>query len=408
MWTTRLNPIPACTVALAVTMSALAQDGVPLPGRVLDRGLNVVTARPFVVDQYRVIAWPSPGGVPTETALGDTLAIVIGPNSARAANARWHDVISRSNERADSTNTEIRFANGQVFPGNIIASGDQLQWRHKRLGEFNINLEDIRSLRLIEGVEIPKALTSDVIMLANGDQLEGLVMDLTDPLPIEREAEDGTLTTIEVPLERVASIALVNPPTSPSGVRIWLSDGTIFDAEQIRVGDDGYAQFIRPLVSETRELEMAVEYLRGVLFDPRRVVPLASLEAKVDAGSAEGLRAWSPEPIPGRGTWPLDAPELRIDGPSRTSWQLPMPGCTFATTAELPVNAPLGVFDLVVRDGDREIQRTRMDRDNPLVRIVHRLESRELQVELEMSTSGPVHNDLVLHEAILLLPETTD
>ena len=408
MWTTILNPIPACTVALAVTMSASAQDGVPLPGRVLDRSLDVVPARPFVVDDYRVIAWSSPGGVPNRISLDDALAIMIGPVSARAANARWHDVIRRSAERTDSTNTEIHFTNGQVFPGNIIASGDQLQWRHKRLGEFNIDLDDVRSLRLIEGVEIPKALTSDVIMLANGDRLEGLVMDLADPLPIEREDDDGTLSTIEVPLERVAAVSLVNPPTSPSGVRIWLSDGTVFDTEQVRVGDDGYAQFIRPLVSETRELELAVEYLRGVLFDPRRVVPLASLRAKVDAGSAEGLRAWSPDPVAGQGTWPLDAPELRIDGPSRTSWQLPVSGCTFAATAELPINAPLGVFDLVVRDGDREIQRTRMDRDNPLVRIVHRLESRELQLELEMSTSGPVHNDLVLHEAILLLPETTD
>jgi hypothetical protein len=383
---------------------AFAQTDVPLPSRVLDTSLKALPARPFVIEEMQVLSWDGTRELPRTISRNEVLAVMVGPESSRSTNARWNDVVNGTGERSSRWSTEIHLTDGQILPGNIIANDETLQWRHKRLGEFDLDLERVSAFRLVPGAKIPEANSNDVIILSNGDRLEGLVMELADPLPIEQVDDEGKLSVIEVPMERVASAALVNPSVPPQGVHVWLSDGTIFSTDDLRVGDDGYVQFIRPGLVETREIEMAVEYLRGILFDPARVIPFASLEAKVDAGSAEELRAWSPPPVVSEGRWPLNASRIRLEGPLRARWTLPRSGCTFATTAELPQDAMQGVFDLVVRDGGKEVLRVRMDQDHPIERIVHRMDSRELEIELEMADSGPVHVDLYLHEAILLLP----
>lgn len=377
---------------------------VPLPARVIGSGLESHSARPFVIDDVRVIAWPSPHGVPKAFARANVLAIVVGPADSRATDSRWRDVERRSGERSPSKRPELRLNNGHVLPGSLLQEGETIFWRYPRLGTFPTDLEKIDSMRLIEGAEIPKPGALDVVLLANGDSIEGLVLELADPLPIERTVGE-TASIIEIPLERVAAFALVNPPAHPSGIHVWTSDGAIFSVEEIRVGDDGYVRLIRPSPSAHREVEFQVEALRGVLFEPQSLIPLAELEAQVDTGQAKGIRPWAPPPKIAPGFWPLGAASVQLNGPIRARWKLPAAGCTFAARAELPIDSIQGDFDLVVRDGGEEVFRQHFDRNEPIHRILVELNSRDLEIELEMGGGGPVQDDLLLHDAVLRLPK---
>lgn len=386
--------------------SAFAQSGVvPLPARVFEDNLQSHGARPYVIEDFHVIAWPSPQGVPMEIERSGVLALVVGPADSRATDSRWRDVVRRSGERSPARRLELRLNNGHVLPGTLLAEDKIILWRYPRLGSFPIDLEQIDSVRLIEGAEIPTAKALDVVLLANGDSIEGLILELADPLPIERTVGETT-TTIEIPLDRVAAFSLVNPQVAPTGILVWTDDGARFSAKDVRVGDDGYVRLLSPSPSAHREVEFQTENLRGVLFKPKAIVPLARLTAEVDVGEAQGLRHWAPPPRIAPGFWPLGAATIELDGPIRARWTLPAAGCTFAARAELPIDSNQGNYDLVVRDGGSEVYRKRFDRNTPIHRILLKLSSTELEIELKMGEGGPVQDNLLLHDALLRLPNT--
>ena len=393
-----------CLLATLLCAGAVAQDtDVPLPARVITNDLETHSARPFVIEDSHVIAWSKPTGIPTPIERADVLAIVVGPADSRATDSRWRDVVRRSGERSAVRGPELRLHNGHVIPGTMVARDDTIYWRHPRLGTFPIDVEEVSALRLVEGVDIPIAETLDQVVLANGDSIEGLILELADPLPIERTIGEETTIT-KIPMERVAAIALVNPPIDPTGILVWTDDGARFSVEDVLVGDDGYVRIVRPSPSAHAEVEFQGQSLRGILFDPGAVIPLASLEAQVDVGKAKDIRHWAPPPRIAPGFWPLGAAEIELDGPIRARWTLPEKGCTVSARAELPIDAIHGNFELVVRDGGTEVLRRRVDRNEPVHRILHQLTSNELEIELEMGEGGPVQDDLLLHDAVVTLP----
>lgn len=393
--------------ALLVVLSlpAYGQE-VPLPSRVLLRTLDVVEAHPVEIHKETITAHGS-GGNSTQTFARDTvIGLIVGPRSSREADSRWRDVLAQSGERAFRAYPELRLVDGQVFPGSLRLTATPPTWTHPRLGSIGIDLETVESIRLVDGVKLPVVTTHDSVVLRNGDRVDGFVLGLADPLEVEQET-NGTTKVLSIPLQRVAAIALVNERVPPAGIRVWTSDGSIIDVEDVRVGEDGYVRLLQPAINPSREVEFRRAHLRGISFDTRRLRPLASIMATLDtdAAQAQGIRSWAPPVVVGKGFWPLDAATLSLRGPARVRWNLPHKGCVVAMTAEVPIDSIHGDYDLVVRDGAREVQRYHLNHASPRARIQVALTSADLELELTTGKSGPVHDDVVLHEGVVLVPQ---
>ena len=138
--------------------------------------------------------------------------------------------------------------------------------------------------------------------------------------------------------------------------------------------------------------------------NPKELVPLSQISPKVDSGLASGIRSWTPPPVVAEGFWPLGAATIDFHGPMRSRWSLPEGGGMFSAIAELPIDSNRGDFELVIRDGGREVLRTRINAENPICPIRVRLDSSELELEIEMANGGPIQDSLHLHEAVLMLP----
>lgn len=381
---------------------AIAQD-VPLPTRIFDRSLEPIAAHPLEINASEVIAGAARAEESARLPRTEVLAVVVGPRNSRETDSRWRDVLRRSRERSGRRRAELRMVDGQVLSGHLLTSNGSNAWHHTRLGSIPINLEETAAIRFVDGVTLPAASDLDVVVLRNGDRITGFIEAFTDPLMVEQEEETKA---ISIPLERVAAMAMVNPAVAGSGTRLWTADGSIFDVEEVLVGEDGYVRAIRPRVNPTREVEFRLRQLRGISFDPARLLPLAGFVSMIDVETNRAVRPWAPPARTGSGFWPLNAPTIELSGPIRVRWTLPERGCIVATTAELPIDSIHGDFELIVRDGEREVARHRLNQSHPEVRLRVELQSDTLELELGLGQNGPVHDDLLLHEALVLLPSS--
>lgn len=119
----------------------------------------------------------------------------------------------------------LLLADGRRLPGTAAEGGstsaEALAWKHAWLGRIEVPIDDIRALVLRPGETAPSAHAEDVIILANGDRLEGIITALGDPITIEIGGPDAA-RAIDVPLDRIAAAATLNPPRAASGRRISL------------------------------------------------------------------------------------------------------------------------------------------------------------------------------------------
>ena len=141
-----------------------------------------------------------------------------------------------------------------------------------------------------------------------------------------------------------------------------------------------------------------------MVFDARRITPLAGLPITVEPGLAGPIRSWIPEPSIEPGNWAWNAAPIRLTGPLRAEWRLPVAGCRVAATLELPLDSDQGRLEAVIRDGGREVRRITLDAENPVHRIVVPLETDRLGLEIEMGADGPFHDVVTLREAIVVRP----
>ncbi len=381
---------------------------VPLPARVITRSLERIPSRPFRITSDTVILREKPSSPEFDHPRSDVLAIVIGPADSRSINSRWRSDTKQSGERGVRLQPEVRFVDGQVLPGSLDSEDGIIVWNSVLLGRYPIVLEDISWIRFQKNTVVPEANAEDIVVLKNGDRIIGLVSELADPLLIEG-SDSGSVVT--VPLDRVASISLVNPEVPPSGIRIWTSEGSVFSVQDVSVDyakEDGFVQVNGPVLSRKQEIVFPVRNLRGILMRPEQLVPLSDITPEVDTGLASGIRSWAPPPVIAKGFWPMGAATIDLHGPIRVRWSLPSSGCMFSAIAELPIDSTRGDFNLILRDGDREILRQRINSENPICPIRVRLDSSDLALEIEMAEGGPIQDSLHLHEAVLMLPSADE
>ena len=296
----------------------------------------------------------------------------------------------------------LLMADGQRLPGRPELRQGRLVWVNPLLGSVKLDLEQVKGLALRSGLEPPEATERDVVLLANGDRMEGIIEGLGTEVALSQDApQGGAASTVHIPLERVDAIGLVSTPRAPHGSRIWLEDGTVADVERPIADGDGQVHLRGFLeAAETRAHGLPLSYLLGVRFSASGFVPLASLEP--ESVSAPPQRLYAPPPQRSRAGAPLGLGAVRLSGPIEVTWELPDGLRRLVATATIPDDVRAWAdLELVVLDGQGERQRHRLAGDAPRLPLDVTLRDGTLTLRLEEGRRGPVGDTIVLETPVV-------
>jgi hypothetical protein len=395
-------------MALAVfTTVSAAQVGAAggITNRIIHESLAVTSGDALVIDDDRAMVFDHPGGVPHAVPVADVLAIVVGPDAGRDVDAVVRSAVRRAGDDRPIVSPFIEFTDGQRIPGSLHLGNDgRPVWRSAWLRDVPFDLDRIRSVRLEQGAPVVRSDDADVVVLSNGDELRGLVDDIGLDVVVEVDSGDGSEPRrVSVPIHRVASVSLVNPAVPATGALTWLRGGHRIASASVRMDDDGYLRLVRPTLGGDLA-EIPSEFLLATTPHAERISPLAAADVRVEAGNAAGVRTWIPPVETSAGHHPFDAAPLRIDGPMRATFSLPAKVARVTMTLERPSDAGRGRFEVVISDGDQEIERRMLDDSNPVARVVISTTTGRLVVEVEDGGDGPFRDTLLLREAIVVRP----
>ena len=289
-------------ILIPVTVANSQDTEAPRPTgtsiRVIDKSLLARTGDPVRIEDSRVLVFDGPPGLPSIIPSEEFLAVVTTPNTSRSTFLSHRNSSARSGDDAPITVPYLELVDGQRFPGTLRPSdtGEPV-WRSAWLKDIRFDLDRISRLNLSEdGRAVPDAVDADVVVLANGDRIEGLVADIGFNVEIEVDRPDGETNSVMIPLDRIASISLVNPIEPGNGAMTWLRGGHRILSESIRILGDGYVSLMSPQVGGGTA-EIPLDFLVATVVDANRVLPLATQDVvSLDPGPAGEIRSWIPEP----------------------------------------------------------------------------------------------------------------
>ena len=299
----------------------------------------------------------------------------------------------------------LRLADGQVFPGEALSGAqphdDVLVWNHAWLGRMEVPLDRIMAVAFVEGATPAPLADADVLLLANGDRLEGFVVALGDPISIEVQTDDQP-QIIEIPLERAASVTMVTNRQRPAGWRVWLTDGTVLEVVRILLTDGDLVRLVGTRFVGDRELDpLPLSELAAALFDPDGMIPFALLSPVKVTGPLTRYVVPQPQALDESAALGMSRIELR--GPLTVDYALPPGGWYFHAEAQLARAARgWGDCELVIRDDRAELFRVRLNAENPAASIGITVHGTRLTIELTEGLTGPIQDHVVLSRAMLL------
>lgn len=401
----------AMVAALAFTAMPIsnAQESPRITGteiRVVDEALEVRVGDPVRIDESRVLVFDGPPGLPSIVPLPDLIAISTSPVTTRSTTLSNRNDAARAGDDSAIKVPYLELVDGQRIPGSLRSTqGGRPVWRSAWLRDIEFDLDRISRLSLSDdGRPVPRAVDADVVMLVNGDRIDGLVESIGTQVDVEVDRPGGEPGSVRIPLDRIASISLVNPMEIGSGAMTWLRGGHRIRSESIRILGDGYLTLVAPMVGGD-SAEIPLEFLVAAVLESDRLHPLATQDdVIVDPGPAGEIRAWIPMPKTSPGHHAYDASPIRMDGPLRATYELPVAGGRLATTIERPMESGPGRLVFRVLDDGRTIHSVEVDQDEPVHRIVVDFESDRLGFEIDSGDDGPFHDSIVLHEAIIVRP----
>ncbi|RMH13559.1 MAG: hypothetical protein D6695_03660 [Planctomycetota bacterium] len=303
----------------------------------------------------------------------------------------------------------VTLTDGQRWTCVITATQNQddLNVRVPTAGHLQLPLDVVRRIQFKPASPPDLSPSLDRVMLANADLVEGTVLSINTHVEIET---DGSLTRI--PLASVASIDLVNPPTVPAPIRVWMTQGDIYAAEHIFQDPKGNlrAAAVAPgLDSWTPMADVTVWdpssgwAIEAIEFAPRRLIPWASLE--IESFEPEGERRWTPPPDVPPTPVRLGLSDIQLPGPMLVTWRLPRQAARCSGTVTLG-NHPGPWADCIVRveQNGRILWQQRLNTHAPESSFVVELGS-EPQVSLRVLAGdyGPVQDRVQLRLGWILL-----
>jgi len=291
---------------------------------------------------------------------------------------------------------------GERYPGapsgRRESAVNTLRWRHDWFGVLDVALERIAWARFDAATRRPEAGEGDVVILANGDRVEGFITSLGDPIEIE---VDGQADSIDLDLTR--AIRLVNAPEKPEpGTRrVWLTNGTVLDVGSATLGDDGYLSFSVPLSGLQTEKDIRLSLVAGVLFDARSLVPLASIEPHDVVGPPSRYVVPPPRVIDEPAAIDLKAIEMR--GPLTARYTLPPDAHRFAALVRLADSATEWAdCEVIVRDDDEVVFRAALDERTRRAPVSVVVDGAELTIEIAEGRYGPIQDHVVIEQAMII------
>lgn len=215
----------------------------------------------------------------------------------------WRDVAAVEQRGVrmviDRTAFVLQTADGQRISGTPIAlADDTLVWKNAALGAMRIPLQNVRGF-CRASQSLPAAQGEDVVLLANRDELRGIVDRAEGGISVQQ----GERKT-EVKWETIAAISLaqVAPPAADSrALSIRLADGSVFLAKQVQ--EEGVELWIQSTSRNDTRLPMA--QVAAIANLAGRVTYLAQLSPNVQytpqspltADPNQGIRIVESTPI---------------------------------------------------------------------------------------------------------------
>ncbi len=371
-------------ILLAVIAGLACASGLGAEHVVITRDLSLVTGTVIGIESNEIVV-----------RRGD------GPSIDRIPRSMSLGILNR-----DAVTTTVSglgllvLADGQRLPGRAELSDGKLVWMHDKFGPIPIELERMQSLVLDSTATAPAVGAEDVVLLGNGDRIEGVIVSIGSEVSIERGREPN-LSRTEVPLERVAALSLVNPSRSGGATRLWMGNGTVVDVDQVTYQADSVLRFRTiALAPKAKEFGLPFAEVRGLGMSESRLIPFASLAPTSVSGPIE--RYAVPAPQPDEVAAPLGLSDVRFSGPATIEYTLPAAALRFSAVLRLARSAMAwGDVDVVIRDGDAERWRGTLNAAQPTRKILIPMTSTALTIELLEGRHGPVQDQVIFERAML-------
>lgn len=378
--------ISVLTLALAIpgallASAARAQSDAPVT--LIDRDLERLPARIISVSPRQLVAridGAAERSTPAERWLGWTAPL----DAARSAPA-------------------LTLTDGQRFYGAPAGgNGDTIRWTADSAGPIEASLEQVDRMVLAPRLDPgPSDAIDDVVILTNGDRLEGFVVSFGERVEIEVEGR-----AVELPLQRVAVVDLASAAAERRGAYMWFADGSV---ARLEAQGDVYLLAQAP---SGWEASAPLHQARAFVYEAGRIQALSELPM---SGHEPIKRRWAPPPETGAEMAGLWAAPVSLPGPMRVSWSLPQGAARFGAVIELREDSRVwGDCEVVVSqrrsgdvDGGRELARVRLTGDEPTARIAVDLNGSlgagELVIAVEPGPSGPIQDRVLVDGALLLV-----
>lgn len=392
-----LNAAAAIVVLLAGLLHTLGAVGSSVTGPAL--------AQPTTSDRFLLIQRERPAEEVILVEITDTIVRVRDSNGSTRSIDRRECVAAIALDVRITPGSDglLVLTDGQRLPGRARPGSTDgegvFTWQHPWFESLRIPTQRIAWARLAAGATEPPAADADVVLLTNGDRLEGLIESFGEEITLDRR---GALAT--VPLARVSSLRLLNPrrEPAPDTPRLWLRNDTVVDVEGLRLAEDGYLRFMLSLTNPaTDEKNYRLAFVAGILFQSGALTPLGSMSPH----DVEGPRSRYLVPPPQTLNAPaaLDLKGVEFNGPMLARYTLPAGSMRFVAVARLREDAGAWAdCEVVVRDDEREVFRARLNAASRSVAVNAALRGAELTIEVTEGAHGPIQDQVVFEQPMII------
>lgn len=435
------QPKDATAPPAAQTLPA-AQPVRTLPVRtLLDRSLHATTVRLVGITHGRVMflgTEDAPSAAPRTIEAFSLLAIVAEPDQSRTRTRRSPLLATEPNAPPP---VRVVLTDGQRLIGRVAeprsaqstptgasankpAAGENqsLVLEISALGStpIAVALEQIARLETLVDTALGNSASDDAslahpanapqddsVVLLNGDAVHGFVESLGAEVVVQGKSGEPPA---RFPLARVARIVMANPPTPPSGPRVWLSDGSVIALASGAVDSEDFLSAAGRLGGA---LHAKPNEVTGLVMDAGLLTPLS--ECAVAEYHAAPERAWTRPPRTVRGDGPLNAGNIELPGPMTVEWTLPPSAARLSGSVELARSTERwGDCVVVIEDAaagapPKRLFNQRLTADAPSAAFDVALSSavarpdHRLRVMVQAGENGPILDRVVLVRPMLLL-----